>query len=61
MAWLAIENGNEVIYDFDPERKGLNHYNFITIPKGTIKKLIGRKLTKRDEPVELTNKHYGKL
>lgn len=58
MAWVAVDkNGDEVLFDFEPER-----YNSlwvedvgddIYLPKGTIKKLIGKDLTWQDEPVEL--------
>jgi len=59
MAWLAIDKeGNEVIYDFDPERAICpancpTKYNFIKLPVGSIKKLIGRDLKQREMPVEL--------
>ena len=59
MAWVAVhKNGNEVIFDFEPYRWndflwGEDTGNYIYLPKGTIKKLIGRDLTWSDEPVEL--------
>ena len=34
-----------------------NEYTGISLPKGTIKKIIGRDLTWEDEPVELKEKH----
>ena len=59
MAWVAVnKNGDEVLFDFEPER----YNNFfwvedvgddIYLPKGSIKKLIGRELTWEDNPVEL--------
>ena len=60
MAWLAVdENGREGIYQFRP-RRGINHfvplYEYsmcMALPKGSIKKLIGRDLTWKDDPVEL--------
>lgn len=62
MAWVAVDkDGKECIYQFHPVRK--EHYNsfiplyeysmWLVVPKGTIKKIIGRKLTWNDEPVEL--------
>lgn len=66
MAWVAVDNDKaEYVYDYKPIR---NHYLYWTedydkegdpigksveLPKGTIKKLIGRELTWEDEPVEL--------
>ena len=59
MAWVAVhKNGGEVIFDFEPHRRNdffwaKDFGNDIYLPKGTIKKLIGRDLTWSDEPVEL--------
>lgn len=59
MAWVAVhKNGDEVIFDFKPYRYNdffwvVDDGDDIYIPKGTIKKLIGRDLTWKDEPVEL--------
>lgn len=70
MAWLAVNfNGNETISPGKPERD-FKEWSFeeeiwiegehgdvcltITLPKGSIQKLIGRELTWNDEPVELT-------
>lgn len=61
MAWVAVENGGyEVIFDIKPTRNEYLHVwhvdiynNAILVPKGSIKKLIGRELTWDDEPVEL--------
>lgn len=66
MAWLATDkNGEEYIYEEKPSRgygciwkatfydeKDRNS-DFIELPKGSIKKLIGRELSFSDEPVEL--------
>lgn len=64
MAWLAVnEYGSERIFADKPYRNtdprfGLN-WNcgwlslYIELPKGSIKKLIGRELKWEDEPVEL--------
>ena len=62
MAWVAVDSYNkEVIFLRKPKRV----YRFwvdanedsedtqISLPKGAIKKLIGRDLTWQDEPVEL--------
>ena len=69
MAWVAVDKYDiEVIYDNMPERNndmwedidyrvcGEIEYEYetgIILPKGSIKKLIGRDLTWSDEPVEL--------
>lgn len=63
MAWLAVDDDNkEYVYDKKPVRakdsKGcywdvLNDCWYIELPKGSIKKLIGRDLTWEDEAVEL--------
>ena len=61
MAWVGINgNGNEIISDAKLTKskdgslwiKG-GYYNLIILPKGSIKKLIGRELEWSDEPVEL--------
>lgn len=61
MAWLAVdEDGKEKIYSCKPEKSEEfgtylvyldNHY--VVLPQGSIKKLIRRKLTWDDEPVEI--------
>lgn len=60
MAYLATDlNGSEKIFEEYPKAvketwlpwDGLSF--FIYLPKGTIKKIIGRDLTFDDEPVEL--------
>ncbi len=67
MAFLAVDmDGSEYIYDFEaPYRedgddywhpsydKHGETYSFIELPKGSIRKLIGRELTWEDEPVEI--------
>ena len=58
MAWVSVDKcGQENIFFDKPERK-MNCFGgpfdiSIKIPKGTIKKLIGRDLTWNDKPVEL--------
>ncbi len=55
MAWLAVdEDGTEVIYKREPVRNELKRwaeYPYVTLPSGSIAKLIGRELTWEDEPV----------
>ena len=65
MAWVAVNRyGNEYIYEAMPKRfycvwaptfcEYENRlYDYVEIPKGSIKKLIGRELSWNDEPVEL--------
>lgn len=60
MAWVAVdEDGRECIYQFRPKRGNgqfisLYSYSmYLNLPKGSIKKLIGRDLTWEDNPVEL--------
>ena len=66
MAWVAVhEDSSESIFDSKPHREGrfwsdefyINDnvlwYSEIELPKGSIKKLIGRDLDWNDEPVEL--------
>jgi hypothetical protein len=64
MAWLAVDgDGSEYIYSCRPQRfeyiehLGLrnvwySHFSSNRLPKGSIKRLIGRELTWDDEPVE---------
>lgn len=57
MAWVAV-NRNEIenIYKSEPHRAYDLWWDVdteISLPKGTIKKLIGRDLTWEDNPVEL--------
>lgn len=67
MAWVAVyKNGKECVFSHKPRRyKGLDVWcdeqyeggifydTEIPLPKGSIKKLIGRDLYWSDEPVEL--------
>lgn len=57
MAWLAIDgNGEEFIYREIPVRCDDYWFGFegnFELPSGSIEKLIGRKLTFEDEPVEI--------
>ena len=62
MAWLAVDkDGTERIYPFEPYRVTdywtCCMYMFlsgpINLPKGTIKKLIGKEITWEDNSVEL--------
>ena len=65
MAWIEDNrNGEEYIYEAMPERfycvlaptfcEYENRvYDYVELPKGSIKKLIGRELSWNDEPVEL--------
>lgn len=61
MAWVAIDkNGDEYVYSYKPYRdcaKGLEVWMLdgccVELPKGSIKKLIGKELNWNDEPVEL--------
>ena len=60
MAWLAVDNKTytECVFQCKPERASNFWYDAaggscIELPKGSIKKLIGRYLTWEDDPVEL--------
>ena len=60
MAWVAVDkDGRECIYQFRPKRRNnqfipLYEYSvYLVLPKGSIKKLIGKDLTWEDNPVEL--------
>lgn len=59
MAWLAVDkDGDEYIYRDKPGRQINNYWyagedHFVELPKGSIKKLIGKELSWDDEPVEL--------
>ena len=71
MAWVAVDkNGAEYVYDYKPIRNNHNNCLYWTedydkegepigksveLPKGSIKKLIGRDLTWQNEPIELGN------
>ena len=60
MAWVAVDkDGRECIYQFHPKRGNnqfipLYEYSmWMALPKGFIKKLIGKDLTWQDSPIEL--------
>lgn len=56
MAWVAVDKiGEELISRTEPFRVGdyWIGYSIFLLPKGSIKKLIGRDLSYDDEPVEL--------
>lgn len=64
MAWLAVSgNKAEFIYELKPLRgkcvffptceRNCPYPRFVKLPKGSIKKLIGRELSWNDEPIEL--------
>ena len=59
MAWVAVDKEkSEFIYKTKPFKNEdcelwWSDMCFIKLPKGSIKKLIGRDLTWNDEPVEL--------
>lgn len=61
MAWVAVDkNGDEYIFECNPHRDEDEWYetcDFLELPKGSIKKLIGRDLTWSDNPIEL-NDYY---
>lgn len=54
------KNGNEIICEKEPffyDGRWQNTGRVFEIPKGSIEKLIGKKLTWEDEPVELKEKY----
>ena len=61
MAWIARTlNEDELIFDKHPYKRDGYWYhpnglggNTIKLPDGTIKKIIGRELTWKDEPIEI--------
>lgn len=63
MAWVAVDYSGEFISDKEPFKDMFNigYYgrisdsNVIKLPKGSIKKLIGRDLNWSNDPVELRN------
>lgn len=63
MAWVCANEEQELIWEFEPRRfDGSHEYedwcdggDYFILPKGSIKKLIGRDLTWEDEPVNLDN------
>lgn len=59
MAWLAVDkSGDELIFQFHPKKTETQYlplypYSmWLVLPKGSIKKLIGRELTWKDKPVK---------
>lgn len=57
MAYVAVDkNETEWVYNEEPVR-GENSfgspYECVELPKGSLEKLIGRRLTWKDEPVEI--------
>lgn len=60
MPYLAIDkDGNELIYERKEPCSELCEYAFIKLPHGTIKKIIGRSLKKREMPIELKSEENG--
>ena len=56
IAWVAVDKiGEELISQTQPfrVRDYWIGYSIFHLPKGSIKKLIGRELTSKDEPIEL--------
>lgn len=64
MAWLAVNrNGKGFIFGDKPHREISRHFGdywettwtgkYVELPKGSIKKLIGRELKWEDSPVEI--------
>lgn len=56
MAWVVVDKiGEELISQTEPFRVGdyWIGYSIFLLPKGSIKKLIERELSWKDEPVEL--------
>lgn len=56
MAWIVVTKiGGELISQTEPFRVGdyWIGYSIFHLPKGSIKKLIGRELSWNDKPVEL--------
>lgn len=58
MAWVAVDkDSTEYIYGDKPSRTSAScwysAFELVRVPNNSIKKLIGRKLTWEDEPVEL--------
>lgn len=60
MTWLCVDkNSSEWAFDAHPERGETGWYisgdgtSCVELPKGSIEKLIGKKLTWRNNPVEI--------
>jgi hypothetical protein len=68
MAYLCVDREGEYIADNIPSRNFFEWMGWtntdgetctlISVPKGTIKKLIGREMTWEDEPIELAEYLY---
>lgn len=57
MAWLAVDKDEtELIFELEPFRinntEWMQGCNYVKLPTDSIEKLIGKKLTWLDEPVE---------
>lgn len=72
MAYLCVDRSGEYIADNEPTR-AFNEWNgwepdvygesctLISLPKGTIKKLIGKEMTWEDEPICLEEFMYNNV
>lgn len=68
MAYLCVDKNGEYIADELPTRAWFEWVGWrdvygesctlISLPKGTIKKLIGKEMTWEDEPIELSLNMY---
>ena len=68
MAWICVNSfGTELIFETEPHkdvyswRDDYGSCKCIEIPKGSIKKLIGRELSFSDKPVELKQIEYEQV
>ena len=62
MSWLAVcDNGDEYIFKNKQLHLWLELDKGIKLPKGSIEKLIGKKLNWRDEPVEFNDIEEHKI
>jgi len=68
--WVAVDlDGQECIYDYECPIRGegeeegtftsLNDHNYMCLPNGSIKKLLGHSLTFKDDPVLLNRDNKG--
>ena len=64
MAWLVVDgDGKEFIFEVKPKRSKEGkiwqlpsrycHYSVIYLKKGTIEKIIGKKITWENEPIKI--------
>jgi hypothetical protein len=70
MAYLCVDNSGEYIANDVPARDFFGEWKswgpdvygesctLISVPRGTIKKLIGKEMTKEDEPIDLVSYMY---